>query len=294
MKILLLGKQGQLGWELRRALAGMGEVAAYDYPEVDFTQPEALRDLILQQKPELIFNAVAYTAVDKAESDLETARLVNAAAVCELAQAAQKLHAGFVHYSTDFVFDGKKGSPYREDEQPNPLSVYGLTKLEGERETERVGGAYWILRTSMVYSLRRDSFTTKVLEWARAKDTLRIVDDQVGSPTWARLLAELTVQALAQGKSDPTGWLEQTAGLYHLAGDGPASRFEWARAVIEMDPKREEQVVKRMQPAKTEEFPAPAERPSYSALNCEKFAETFSLRMPPWKEALALAMGRED
>ncbi len=293
MKILLLGKFGQLGWELRRALAGMGEVAAYDFPEVDFTKPKALRDFVLEQKPGLILNAVAYTAVDKAESEPEMARLVNATAVRELAEASRQMQAGFIHYSTDFVFDGKKGAPYREDEQTNPLSVYGQTKLEGEQETEGAGGAYWILRTSMVYSLRRDSFTSKVLEWARAKDTLLIVDDQVGSPTWARLLAELTVQAVAQGRDDPAGWLAQTAGLYHLAGDGPANRYEWAQAVVEMDPHREEQVLERMERAKTAEFPAPAERPAYSALNCDKFAETFGLRLPPWKEALALAMDME-
>ncbi len=294
MKILLLGKYGQLGWELRRALAGMGEVRAYDYPEVDFTQPEDLRALALEQKPSMIFNAVAYTAVDKAESEPEKARLVNATAVHELAEAARKLHAGFVHYSTDFVFDGAKGSPYRESDQPNPINAYGQTKLEGELAAQQAGGAYWVLRTSWVYSLRRDSFTTKTLEWARSRDVLRIVDDQVGSPTWARLLAELTVQAVAQGRQDPVGWLEEKAGLYHLAGDGSASRYEWARAVVELGTGQSELPLARVEPAKTAEFPAPAERPAFSALCCERFEETFGLRMPPWKQALALAMEAEE
>ncbi len=290
MKILLLGKYGQLGWELRRALSGLGQVEAHDYPEIDFTKPQALREFVLAQRPDLIFNAVAYTAVDQAESEPEKARMVNATAVCDLAEAAKKLGAGFIHYSTDFVFDGRKGSPYQEGDTPNPLNVYGQTKLEGEQAVQLVGGAYLILRTSWVYSLRRDSFTTKVLGWAHAKEVLRIVDDQYGSPTWARLLAELTVQAIVQGRADPTGWLEETAGLYHLAGDGAASRFEWAKAVTDLDPNQSEQALERLEPAKTSEFPAPAERPAYSALNCDKFARVFGLRLPPWRQALWLAM----
>ncbi len=293
MKILLLGKYGQLGWELRRTLAGMGSVEAYDFPEVDFTEPEALRAFVIEKRPNLIFNAVAYTAVDKAESEPERAKLVNATAVCELAEAAKKLHAGFIHYSTDFVFDGTKGIPYRENDEPNPINVYGQTKLEGEQAVEQVGGACLVLRTSWVYSLRRNSFTTKVLEWVRARDVLRIVDDQVGSPTWARLLAELTVQAIVQGKDDPVGWLEENAGLYHLAGDGAATRYEWARAIVEIGPRQTEQKLARMEPAKTSEFPAPAERPAFSALNCDKYADTFGLRLPPWKDALSLAMEAE-
>lgn len=290
MKILLLGKYGQLGWELRRALAGMGAVEAYDYPEIDFSRPKALRSFVVERKPALIFNAVAYTAVDKAESEPELARLVNASAVCELAEAAKALHAGLVHYSTDFVFDGRRDSAYRESDPTGPLNVYGQTKLEGERALQEVGGAYLILRTSWVYSLRRDSFTTKVLQWARTRETLRVVDDQVGSPTWARLLAELTVQALVQGRQDPAGWLEDRAGLYHLAGDGGASRYEWAQAVTELDPQRSEQALKRIEPAKTVEFPAPAERPAYSVLDCSKYERVFGLRLPPWKKALALAL----
>jgi dTDP-4-dehydrorhamnose reductase len=289
-RILLLGKIGQLGWELCRTLAPLGEVIPLDYPEIDLAQPESLRAVIRQARPAVIVNATAYTAVDRAESEPELAGAINGQAPRVMAEEARDLGAALIHYSTDYVFDGTKGSSYRETDVPNPLGVYGQSKLAGERAIQESGGAYLILRTSWVYSLRRDSFVTKVLAWARQQPVLRVVADQVSNPTWGRMLAEVNAQLLAKAGGDAAGWVQERAGLYHLAGEGAASRYEWAKAILDCDPRREEQVVQRIEPAATSEFPAPARRPLYSALNCDRFVETFGLRLPDWRAALRLAM----
>jgi dTDP-4-dehydrorhamnose reductase len=293
MRILIFGKNGQWGWEAERALAPLGEVIALDYPEVDFTRPETLRPLVLELKPQVIYNAAAYTAVDKAENDIERARLINAVAPGVLAEAARSVSAVMVHTSTDYVFNGKKGSPYLEDDEPDPINVYGQTKLEGEQAVSQVGGAYLTLRTSMVYSSRRDSFVTKVWQWARAQPTLKIVDDQIGNPTWARMLAEITGHLLAKGGDEIYDWVTERNGLYHLAGSGFASRFEWALEILKNDPKPEEQLVVHVLAARTSEFPTPAERPAFSALNCDKFEHTFGLKLPTWQAALRLMTAQQ-
>jgi dTDP-4-dehydrorhamnose reductase len=290
IRILLLGKDGQLGWELQRCLAPLGEVIALDYPEIDLAQPEGIREIAAAARPQVIVNATAYTAVDRAESEPELAFAINARAPEVLAETAEELGAALVHYSTDYVFDGTKGSAYVEDDPTHPLGVYGQSKLEGERAVRAAGGSYWIFRTSWVYSLRRDSFVTKVLGWARQNPTLKVVADQVGSPTWARLLAEITAQLLAQAGAAPAGWVRERSGLYHLAGDGCASRMQWAQAILDLDPRKEEQQASELLPALTADFPTPAQRPLYTALDCSLFARTFDLRLPPWQEALRLAM----
>jgi dTDP-4-dehydrorhamnose reductase len=286
MRILLLGNTGQLGWELQRSLATLGQVIAVDYPQIDMAQPASLPALIQETRPQLILNAAAYTAVDRAESQAEAAMAINGLAPGILAEAARKQAAVFIHYSTDYVFDGAKGNLYLETDTPRPLGVYGSSKLAGEKAVAQVGGAYLILRTSWLYSLRRDSFVTKVLGWARQNPALRLVSDQVGNPTWARMLAEITAQLLAGG----TDRVTECSGIYHLAGSGHTSRLDWARAILRFDPHPEEQLAKEITPALTSEFPTPAQRPLFSALNCDLFANTFGLRLPPWEEALRLAM----
>ena len=293
LRLLLLGKLGQLGWELRRALAPLGSVTALDVPEIDLTRPEGFLPAAREARPQVIVNATAYTAVDRAESEAGLAHLINGTAPGLLAELARDIGAALIHYSTDYVFDGGKGVPYVEDDAPEPLGVYGASKLAGEQAIAQVGGAYLTLRTSWVYSLRRDSFVTKVLQWARQQRTLHVVTDQTANPTWARMLAEVTAQLLAQAGADPTGWLRERGGLYHLAGDGHASRFEWARAVLALDPHRGEQVVETLLPALTADFPTPAKRPLFSALDCARFTAVFGLRLPPWEEALRLAMEAE-
>jgi dTDP-4-dehydrorhamnose reductase len=293
VRILLLGNTGQLGWELHRSLGPLGEVIALDFPQIDLTQPESLRQVVRATHPQVIVNAAAYTAVDRAESEIEKAMAINAEAPGILAEESARLPAIFLHYSTDYVFDGAKGSLYLESDAPNPSGVYGRSKLAGERLIEQAGGIALILRTSWVYSLRGGSFVTKVRQWARQQPTLRVVSDQVGGPTWARMLAEVTAQLLAKGGENLIDWLGERAGLYHLAGSGHASRMEWAQAIVRYEPHPEEIITTAIVPALTSDFPTPAQRPLYSALDCEKFTRAFGLRLPTWQEALKLAMDAE-
>lgn len=289
-KILQIGTKGQLGWELLRTCAPLGEVIALDYPDVDLSDSSGLRELVRSVKPDIIINAAAYTNVDKAESEPELARAINATGPGVLAEEAKKIHAVLVHYSTDYVFDGTKGSPYVETDQPNPLNVYGQTKLEGEQAIADSGCVNLVLRTSWVYSMRQGGFMTKVLQWAREQEVMRVVDDQISSPTSARMLAEITALILAQGRNDVYGYLSEKGGLYHCAGGGSCSRYEWAKAILELDPRKEEQVVKELLPAKSSDFAVPANRPMVSVLNCDKHKRIFSLRLPAWQVGLRLVM----
>ncbi len=288
MKILLLGKNGQLGWELQRTLAPLGLLFAIDIEQLDLQDVAGIRRMVRVLKPGLIVNASAYTDVDRAEAEPEKARAVNAAAPAVLAEEARRLEALLIHYSTDYVFDGTKGSPYREEDAASPLNVYGRSKLDGEEAIREAGGSHLILRTSWVYSLRGGGFVSKVLEWARKQEQLRVVTDQIGCPTWARQLAETTAQLVARG----SGNLRERSGLYHLAGSGHASRFEWAQAILELDPHREEQVARAVIPASSSDFPSPARRPLFSALNCDRFESTFKMRLPDWQTTLGMAMGQ--
>ena len=296
MRILLLGKNGQVGWELQRTLLPLGEIISTDYPEIDLANPvttnapHSIRKLIRELRPQVIVNAAAYTDVDKAESEPELAFAINGAAPGVLAEEAKRIGAALIHYSSDYVFDGQKGVPYVETDTPNPINVYGQSKLAGERAVQAVDDAYLILRTSWVYSLRRECFVTKVLRWAREKLILRIVDDQIGSPTWCRTLAETTAQVLVMGRNDVTGWLLEKKGIYHLAGCGSASRFEWAQAILKYDPGGEEKVTKEILPVLSIDFPSPARRPPSTPLSCDFFTSVFKLRTPSWEHQLSLAL----
>ena len=291
MKIALLGNQGQLGWELRRSLAPLGAVTSLDYEDLDLLDLAAVHRTVREERPDLIVNASAYTDVDKAESEKEKAWTINATIPRILAEEARTLGASLIHYSTDYVFDGTKGGPYHEEDLPNPLNVYGRSKLGGEEAVRAADGAYLVFRTAWVYSTRGNNFISKTLAWARRNETLRIVDDQISNPTWARMLAETTSLLLARGGGHPAGWMAERKGIYHLAGDGYASRLEWSKRILELDPNPGEQIVKELLPARSSDFPTPAQRPRFSALSCERFASTFGLRLPPWQEALPLAMG---
>jgi dTDP-4-dehydrorhamnose reductase len=289
MRILLLGKIGQLGWELNRTLAPLGEITALDYPDIDLTKSD-IQHTIQDHQPQIVINATAYTAVDRAEEEPQLAEAINGRAPGLMAEATKAIGAGLIHYSTDYVFDGKKGQPYIETDATDPLGVYGRSKLVGEEAIQAVGGAYLILRTSWVYSMRRDNFVRKALQWARQHRVMRVVTDQVSNPTWARMLAETTAQLLARTGENPAHWIEERHGVYHLAGSGYASRMEWVQEILHLDPKPGEQVVQEIQPALTSDFPTPAERPLYSALNCDRFRQIFDLSLPDWKTALSLAM----
>ncbi len=290
MRILLLGKFGQLGWELNRTLLPLGEVLAYDLPEFNLVDHNQLRETIRFVHPDVIVNATAYTNVDGAESEVELATIINTASPKIMAEEAANINAALIHYSTDYVFDGSKQSAYTEDDTPTPINTYGKTKLMGEEAIQKIGTAYLILRTSWVYSLRRNSFVTKILEWAQTQEVLRVVTDQKASPTWCRSLAEITAQMLACGHRDIHSWFLEHQGLYHLAGSGSASRLDLARAVLQFAPQKNYYLCKEIQPALTTEFPSPARRPVNSTLNCDRFQSIFGFGLPNWRNSLRLAM----
>ena len=290
MKIALFGKNGQLGWELERSLPVLGNLVSFDREELDLCDLQAVQRTLKELKPNLIVNASAYTDVDRAEKEPELAMKINALAPGVMTEMSRKLGAVLIHYSTDYVFDGRQSTPYTEDDQTDPLDVYGKSKLMGEENIKQAGDAYLILRTSWVYSLRGKSFVNKVLGWARKNGTLRIVNDQVSNPTWARMLAQITSLLIAQNQGTLYENIHEQCGIYHLAGSGYTSRYEWAKEILANDPHRAEQTVQAIEPVRSEEFPTPATRPLFSALDCTRFEKTFGLRLPPWNSTLELAM----
>ena len=290
MKIVLFGKNGQLGWEFQRSLPLLGEVVSLDREELDLCDLQAVRNILNELKPELIINASAYTDVDRAEKEPEPAMKINGLAPGVMAEASRKLGAVFIHYSTDYVFDGRTNSPYTESHSTNPLNVYGKSKVTGEENIKQAGDAYLILRTSWVYSLRGNSFVNKVLGWARKNRTLKIVDDQIGNPTWARMLAGMTSLLIAQNQANLYQNILERSGIYHLAGSGYTSRYEWAKHILANDPNRGEQTVQAIEPGRSADFPTPAVRPLFSALDCTRFESTFGLQLPAWSQSLELAM----
>jgi dTDP-4-dehydrorhamnose reductase len=290
VKILLLGNTGQLGWELERAVATLGTVISLDHPAVNLMDENLTRQILRSIAPDVIVNATGYTAVDKAESEPEKAAALNVHGPAILAEEARSLGAALIHYSTDYVFDGCKNRPYIETDTPNPLGVYAQTKLDGDQAIQQVGGAFLILRLSWLYSLRRDCFVTKVLAWSRQHRVLHVVADQIGKPLWARTAAEATAQVLAMGGASIVSWLTERSGIYHLVGPDYVSRYDWAKSILSLDPLPQEQVVEQVLPALTSQFPSPASRPLFSALDNHKFTETFGLHLPPWETALRLAM----
>jgi dTDP-4-dehydrorhamnose reductase len=294
MRILLIGGTGQVGWELTRSLQPLAEVLAVDYPAIDLVDLDATRKLVRDLKPNVILNAAAYTNVDLAESEAHKAFAINAEAPGVLAEESHRLGSVFIHYSTDYVFDGEKGSPYTEQDLPNPLNTYGKSKLMGEQAIQKVGGANLILRTSWVYSLRADNFVKRVLSWARQKETLSIVDDQIGSPTWARFLAEATTFLIGSGRKDIPRYFNEHAGIYHLAGSGSPSRLEWAQRILEFDPHKEEQCIQYLLPAKSKDFPTPAIRPKNSSLDSNKIIQTFGIHIPDWESSLFQVMNKDQ
>ena len=286
MKILLFGALGQLGTELQNSLTPLGEIAGFDIHNLNLEHTDEVRETIRAVHPHVIVNASAYTAVDLAESESQKAFHVNGDIPALLAEEAARVNSFLIHYSTDYVFDGAKGAPYLEGDKTNPLGVYGSSKLAGEQAIQAGKASHLILRTAWVYSRNRNSFVTKVLEWARKQEVLKVVSDQVSNPTWARTLADVTAQLLNKGFD----CLIERQGLYHVAGDGYGSRLDWAKQILELDPNKHEQTVREIVPALTSEFPTPAQRPLFSALDCSRFQSTFELPLPAWQDALKMAM----
>lgn len=268
-----------------------GEIVALDFGEVDFSEPESLRQIVQDIKPDVICNAVAYTAVDKAESEEALAMKINGEAPGVLAEEALKLGALLVHYSTDYVFDGCKSSPYVETDTPNPANAYGRTKLAGELAVQASGCDHLILRTSWVYASRAQNFLLTMLKLAQERAELSIVDDQIGSPTSARLIAETTVICMQQAiKERYVGVF--SSDLYHLANSGHTSWFGFTEEIVELAGSRPgmKLALKELKAISTSEYPTPAARPMNSRLNLTKLESTFLIKMPDWKKSLSLCM----
>jgi dTDP-4-dehydrorhamnose reductase len=288
MKILLTGGRGQVGWELARTLSTLGEVTALDSGEMNLADPDAIRRVVGEVRPRVIVNPAAYTAVDKAESEPDLARAVNATAPGILAEEAEKLGALLVHYSTDYIFDGSGDTPWLEDDAIGPLNVYGATKLEGENAIRETCRRHMIFRTSWVYGLRGANFLLTMRRLMRERPELKIVADQVGAPTWCRGLAEATAQVLAQvgsparGADKPEPW-----GVYHMTNGGETSWHGFASAIQELD---RPEAPARLLPIPSSDYPTPAKRPLNSRLDCGKLARVFGIRLPDWRDGLKLCM----
>ena len=293
MRIVLFGKNGQVGWELDQLLPSLGEVISFGRNDVDVSDLQKMQDALHKIKPDLIINASAYTEVDRAEKEIEKANRINAEAPGVMAEAAKKINAVFIHYSTDYVFNGKSQTPYKESDVTNPLSIYGKSKLTGEKNIEQVGGAYLILRTSWVYSMRGNTFVNKTIAWARSHETLRIVDDQISNPTWARDLAEATYSVVSASRNHLQDVMKERSGLYHMAGTGYTSRFEWAQEILANASHRTDILSHTILPVSSDEFPLPAARPIFSALDCSKLQEAFGIALPEWQKSLKAAMAEK-
>jgi len=291
-KILLTGKNGQVGWELQRTLAPLGTVLALDQAELDLADAEAIRRVIREIKPDIIVNPAAYTAVDKAESEAELAMSINGVAPGLIAEEAKKLNALFVHYSTDYVFDGSKIGAYQEEDETNPQSVYGKTKLAGELAVRAVGGKHLILRTSWVYGSRGKNFLLTMLRLTQERSELSIVDDQVGAPTWCRSLGEITAQILAQIYA-PNAAQEKLAsvlGTYHLTSTGSVSWHGFASEIIRL---AEIQPIPHLRAIPSRDYPTPASRPENSILSNDKLMCTFGLQAGHWQGNLRLCLAEK-
>jgi dTDP-4-dehydrorhamnose reductase len=303
-KILLIGKDGQLGNDLQNLLPRLGALVATDREQLDLSRPADIRSLIQDFHPALIVNAAAYTAVDLAEEDEPLARAINSVAPAVIAETAKKIGAALVHYSTDYVFDGSKNSPYAENDPPNPINAYGRTKLAGEQAIRDSGVDHLIFRTAWVYSTRGKNFLLTILRLATQREELRIVRDQIGAPTWSREIASASAQVLQQlyNQSDATAAWSERGGTYHLTAAGETNWYEFTQAILQEAAQApdslawfraatngKELLARRVFPIATAEYPTPARRPAYSVLSNSKLNRVFGIQLPDWRQQLQRA-----
>jgi dTDP-4-dehydrorhamnose reductase len=309
LKILLIGKNGQVGRELGRLLPSVGEVFALDRRQLDLLKPDDVRRTIREIRPQLIVNAAAYTAVDQAESDEPTARAINADAPLLMAQEAKKVGAALVHYSTDYVFDGLKTSPYCESDAPNPVSVYGKTKLAGELAIQEAGVPHLIFRTAWVYATHGRNFLLTILRLASEREELRVVSDQIGAPTWARELARATVAVIDRILRNHQNEFssEGMTGIYHMTATGVTNWFAFAKAILgeasqspiipawmAIATKGRPLITNQISAISTIEYPTAARRPAYSVLSNSLLDHTFDVQLRDWRSALHDAFESES
>ncbi len=277
-RILLIGPTGQVGWELLRSMQPLGEVisaGANAQVRIDLTDPDSIREVVREVHPIIVINAAAYTAVDKAEEEPELAQAINGTAPHILAQECLRLRTLLIHYSTDYVFDGNHNQPYTEDDAVNPIGVYGATKLFGEQAIRAIATQYVILRTAWIYGLRGKNFLLTMQRLAKERGELKVVNDQIGAPTWSKMVAEATAHIVAQLRSPLHRYdIEHFSGTYHLTCAGETSWYDFAKAIIKQ----------------AANYPTPAKRPIYSVLSNKKIADTFGIRLPSWNQALDLCL----
>ena len=281
MKILLTGKNGQVGWELNHSLSKLGTVFSMGRDNMDLSKPETLRPVIQDIRPDIIINAAAYTAVDKAESEPDLAMIVNGIAPGVIAEEAKKIGAGMIHYSTDYVFDGKATSPYKEEDAPCPLNIYGKSKLAGDQAVMQANIPHIILRTAWVYSLRGSNFLLTMQKLAQSKNQIKVVDDQIGSPTWSRAIAEGTARILEHCRSTGKSKIFSHSGVFNMSCGGETSWFGFAKKILELSGENTELI-----PIPTIEYPTPTARPESSLLSNRKLKQVFHHEMPHWQDAL--------
>jgi dTDP-4-dehydrorhamnose reductase len=291
--ILLIGKEGQVGGELSSLLQPFGNLTVLGRKDLDLTQTDHIREKLREIQPHVIVNAAAYTAVDQAEEKPDLAQAVNGTAPAILAEEAKKLGAALIHYSTDYVFDGKKQGPYTEEDSPNPLGVYGRTKLAGDKAIQSTGLPHFIFRTTWVYGLKGKNFLLTIQRLAKERDELKIIDDQIGAPTWCRTIAQTTANVLAQvlPQSAPgdLSRLDQASGLYNLVCSGQTSWFGFAQAILEESSSSQDT---KLIPISTSEYPTPAKRPQNSVLSTEKLRTAFGIIPPPWDVTLKYCLSQ--
>jgi dTDP-4-dehydrorhamnose reductase len=285
--ILVTGVNGQVGFELLRSLQGLGRVVGCDRAALNLDDANEIRRVVRDVKPQLIVNPAAYTAVDKAESDVDAAMRMNATAPGVLAEEAKRVGAALVHYSTDYVFEGSGEIPYVETDAVNPQNIYGRSKLEGEQAIVASGCAHLIFRTSWVYGSRGKNFLLTMLRLGAEREELNVVADQIGAPTWSRTIAELSANVLAQAAAGGANWWEKRSGIYHLTAGGATSWHGFAEAIFEFSDLARKPRVNAI-PASA--FPTPAARPANSRMSNDKLAKAFGVRAPDWREALRLCM----
>jgi dTDP-4-dehydrorhamnose reductase len=288
--ILVTGANGQVGFELCKILAPLGKVVPVDVQDCDLTSREAIEHMMRSVRPSIVVNPAAYTAVDKAQEEQQLARSLNSDAPAILAREAKKLRALFVHYSTDYVFDGTKGEPWVESDPTAPLSVYGQTKRDGENAVMEEQGASLIFRLEWVYGVRGTNFFLRILQLAHEREELKIVNDQFGAPTWSSAIAEATAAVIAQGLQDPFEFGSQHAGIYHMAAGGRTTWFDFAKSFLAADPLRMSQTLKNLLPIPSSAYPTPAQRPTNSVLSCDKLQRTFGIKLASWESLLNRAM----
>jgi len=292
MRILITGADGQVGWECQRSLQALGPVHGVRRAQCDLTQPDSIRAMVRHLTPDLIVNAAAYTAVDRAEAEAAVARVVNAEAPAVLAEEAKRLGAAMIHLSTDYVFDGTKPTPYAESDACNPLSVYGRSKRQGEEAILSIGAPAVILRTSWVYAMRGHNFLRTIVRLAREREELRIVDDQWGAPTWARSIAEgiaaIAARAGRERKSVAASFAEH-GGIFHMTAGGRTSWHRFAEQILQLLPDSDRRLG-ALVPIASAEYPTAARRPANSVLDCARLAQHWGVALPSWSDALALAV----